>query len=148
MNALPVEAYRLPRHVLLVAEGQNLVERGILLMDNSPLYGGVCICSFDDRHPVLIGQRDWTRIHHVYAEPLMALLDMVPNGTTMDAYIGQIVREANEIVMRDMKPHWVEWTGQLRRAIGILNEYRQNPYCADKGAVTFTILKLWKEYHE
>ena len=139
MNPIPVELYRLPRQVLMVAEGQNLVERGIVMMDKTPLHGGVCIYSFE-KFPVLIGQKDWSVIHHVFAEPDWQLLERMPVSFT--DYVDDVYRKLNAI------PTTKAWWKQAVRAGVILYEYLNNPGCADRTAVAFCLVRIWSDFQK
>lgn len=79
---IPVTVESLPDRVRRMAEHVGLVQRGIVQMDETPLYGGVCIYAFDHpERPVLIGQRSWTRAYHVEMPVDWNVLDSVINSS-------------------------------------------------------------------
>jgi len=149
MNPIPVELMRIPLTAVGCAESLNLVERGIVLMDDYPLNNGVCIFSFDDYRPMLIGQKNWSRIYPVFAEPKIAWMQPYDPGRTpytvacsVERYFEHVMEQASEGFYQGRKAVWM----QARNAVRILRRYRERSGCLDGDVVDHCIWKLMEDF--
>lgn len=150
MNDLTlVDTIRLPLTALFTAQSQGLVGNDKVIMDDEPLRGGVAIYQFaENPYPVLIGQRDWMRVYHVFAEPDYDL--MTDWHMTNDGIVASLVNDALIPVphMGHSDPLSYQRLIRHNRALRILGEYYSRSDCMDKTAVMFCMLKIHDELYK